>query len=161
ELNQRSNQIARSLREAGAKADSLVGICMERSAEIIAGMLAILKAGGAYVPIDPAYPAERRALMLEGVSLLLTTRKLAGEFAHGPARVICVDDKSVLRASAENLPRLSNGKSLAYVIYTSGSTGQSKGVAVMHRGVIRLFCNTNFLTIEETDAVAQILNVCF
>ena len=161
QLNQRSNQIAHSLREAGAKAESLVGICMERSAYVIAGMLAILKTGGAYVPIDPAYPAERRSLMLEGVPLLLTTKKLAGELAPGAARVICVDDESVLRASAENFPRLSNGESLAYVIYTSGSTGQPKGVAVMHRGVIRLFCNTNFLTIEGSDVVAQTLNICF
>jgi amino acid adenylation domain-containing protein len=161
ELNQRSNQIAHSLREAGAKAESLVGICMERSAQIIAGMLGILKAGCAYVPIDPAYPAERRSLMLEGVPLLLTTKKLAGEFGQGAARVICVDNESVLQASAENLPRLSNGESLAYVIYTSGSTGQPKGVAVMHCGVIRLFYNTNFLTIERSDVVAQTLNICF
>jgi amino acid adenylation domain-containing protein len=161
ELNQRSNQIAHRLRQAGAKAESLVGICMERSAHAIAGMLAILKAGGAYAPIDPAYPAERRSLMLEGVPLLLTTTKFAGEFAHGAARVICIDDECVLQASGENLPRLSNGESLAYVIYTSGSTGQPKGVAVTHRGVIRLFCNTNFLMIEESDVVAQTLNVCF
>jgi amino acid adenylation domain-containing protein len=161
ELNQSSNQIAHCLRQAGAKSESLVGICMERSAQTIAGMLAILKAGGAYVPIDPAYPAKRRSLMLEGVPLLLTTKKLAAEFAEDAARVICVDDESVLRASRENLPRLSNGESLAYVIYTSGSTGQPKGVAVMHRGVIRLFFNTNFLTIEGSDVVAQTLNVCF
>jgi amino acid adenylation domain-containing protein len=161
ELNQRSNQIAHCLRQAGAKAESLVGICMERSAHAIAGMLAILKAGGAYVPIDPAYPAERRSLMLEGVPLLLTTKKLAVEFGQGASRVICVDDESVLQASAENLPRLSNGKSLAYVIYTSGSTGQPKGVAVMHCGVIRLFYNTNFLTIEGSDVAAQTLNICF
>jgi amino acid adenylation domain-containing protein len=95
------------------------------------------------------------------VSLLLTTKKLARELAHGAARAICVDDESVLHASPENLPRLSNGESLAYVIYTSGSTGQPKGVAVMHRGVIRLFSKTNFLTIEGSDVVAQTLNVCF
>jgi amino acid adenylation domain-containing protein len=161
QLNQHSNQIAHRLREAGSEAESLVGICMERSVHAIAGMLAILKTGSAYVPIDPAYPVERRSLMLEGVPLLLTTKKLAGELAHGAARVICVDDESVLRASAENLPRLSNGESLAYVIYTSGSTGQPKGVAVMHRGVIRLFSKTNFLTIEGSDVVAQSLNICF
>jgi amino acid adenylation domain-containing protein len=161
ELNKRSNQIAHFLREAGATAESLVAICMERSVQMIAGMLAILKAGSAYVPIDPAYPAERRSLMLEGVPLLLTTKKLAGKFVHCAVRVICVDDERVLQASAENLPRLSIGESLAYVIYTSGSTGQPKGVAVMHRGVIRLFCNSNFLAIEESDVVAQTLNVCF
>jgi amino acid adenylation domain-containing protein len=161
ELNQRANRIAHRLRQAGVHAESLVGIYMERSTQMIAGMLAILKAGGAYVPIDPTYPAERRLLMLEGVSLLLTTKKLAIEFADSAARVVCADDESVLRASGEDLPRLSNGESLAYVIYTSGSTGRPKGVAVMHRGVIRLFCNTNFLTIDGSDVVAQILNVCF
>jgi acyl-CoA synthetase (AMP-forming)/AMP-acid ligase II len=77
ELNQRSSRIAHRLRQAGTQPDSLVGICMQRSADLIAAMLAILKAGSAYVPIDPAYPAERRSLMLEGVPLLLTTKKLA------------------------------------------------------------------------------------
>jgi amino acid adenylation domain-containing protein len=163
QLNQRSNRIAHRLRQAGTQPDSLVGICMERSAHLIAGMLAILKAGSAYVPIDPAYPAERRSLMLEGVPLILTTKKLAREFEYvnGASRVICVDDESVLQTSDENLPSLSNGESLAYVIYTSGSTGKPKGVEVMHRGVIRLVCKTNFLTIEESDVVAQTLNVCF
>jgi hypothetical protein len=108
ELNQRSNQIAHCLRQAGANAQSLVGICMERSVLMIAGMLAILKAGSAYVPIDPAYPAERRTLMLEGVPLLLTTKKLAAEFSAGAAHIICVDGESVLRAGRENLQRLSN-----------------------------------------------------
>jgi amino acid adenylation domain-containing protein len=161
ELNQRSNRIAHCLRQAGAQPDSLVGICMERSTHLIAGMLAILKAGSAYVPLDPAYPAERRALMLERVPLILTTKKLAREFVNGASRVICADDESVLQVSGENLPSLSNGESLAYVIYTSGSSGKPKGVEVMHRGVIRLVCNTNFLTIEACDVVAQTLNVCF
>src|ERR1700722_14748227 len=111
---------------------------MERSAHLIAGMLAILKAGSAYVPLDPAYPAERRALMLERVPLILTTKKLAREFVNGASRVICADDENVLQVSGENLPSPSNGESLAYVIYTSGSSGKPKGVEVMHRGVIRL-----------------------
>jgi non-ribosomal peptide synthetase component F len=95
ELNERSNQIAHCLRQAGANAQSLVSICVDRSVQMIAGMLAILKAGGAYVPIDPTYPAERRTLMLEGVPLLLTTKKLAAQFAAGAAHIICVDDESV------------------------------------------------------------------
>src|ERR1700730_11944022 len=160
-LNQRANQIARCLRAAGAQHESLVGICMERSASMIVGMLAVLKAGSAYVPINPAFPATRRSLMLSGVPLLLTTRELAGEFSDSACRVVYLDDANIPAASTENLTPVATGESLAYVIYTSGSTGQPKGVAVMHRGVIRLFCNTNFLTIEGSDVVAQTLNVCF
>ena len=99
--------------------------------------------------------------MLESVPLLLTTKKLAGEFLKGSSRVICVDEESVLQASTEKPPSQSDGESLAYVIYTSGSTGRPKGVAVMHRGIVRLFRNSNFLAIKGSDGVAQTLNVCF
>ena len=161
ELNQRANQIARFLRAAGARHESLVGLCLERSALCIAGMLGILKAGAAYVPINPAYPQTRRSLMLSGVSLLLTTRALAAEYMDSAVRVICLDDKVIEEMAKENLPRFSGEESLAYVIYTSGSTGQPKGVAVEHRGVIRLFSDPNFLNLEQSDLVAQTLNVCF
>jgi amino acid adenylation domain-containing protein len=161
ELNQRANQIARFLRAAGAQHESLIGICLERSASMIVGMLAVLKAGAAYVPISPTYPAPRRSLMLSGVPLLLTTRELAGEFTASACRIVCLDDENIQEASTENLAPISTGESLAYVIYTSGSTGRPKGVAVMHRGVIRLFCEPNFVTIKGSDVVAQTLNVCF
>ncbi len=161
ELNERANRLAHALRDAGAGAEALIGICLERSAEMIAAMLAILKAGGAYVPIDPAYPAERRSLMLEGVPLLVTTGQLAQEFADCTARVVCVDDQRVLAASRQNLPYVTNGGSLAYVIYTSGSTGQPKGVAIVHRAVNRLVINTNYIALDQSDVVAQTSNCCF
>jgi amino acid adenylation domain-containing protein len=161
ELNQRANQIARCLRAAGAQHESLVGICLERSASMIVGMLAVLKAGSAYVPINPADPAPRRSLMLSRVPLLLTTRELAGEFSDSACQIIYLDDANIAEASTENLSPVATGESLAYVIYTSGSTGRPKGVAVMHRGVIRLFCDPNFVTIKASDVVAQTLNVCF
>ncbi len=161
ELNQRANQVAHCLRAAGVQHESLVGICLERSASMIVGMLAVLKAGAAYVPINPTYPAARRSLMLSGVPLLLTTQALAGEFTVSACRIVCLDDENIREASTENLTPLSTGESLAYVIYTSGSTGRPKGVAVMHRGVIRLFCDPNFVTIKGSDVVAQTLNVCF
>jgi amino acid adenylation domain-containing protein len=160
-LNQRANQIARCLRAAGAQPESLVGICMKRSASMIVGMLAVLKAGSAYVPINPVYPAPRRSLMLSGVPLLLTTRELAGEFSDSACRIVYLDDANIPEASTENLVPVATSESLAYVIYTSGSTGRPKGVAVMHRGVTRLFCDPNFVTIKGSDVVAQTLNVCF
>jgi amino acid adenylation domain-containing protein len=161
ELNQRANQIAHCLRAAGAQHESLVGICLERSASMIVGMLAVLKAGSAYVPINPADPAPRRSLMLSRVPLLLTTRELAGEFSDSGCRIVYLDDANIAEASTENLSPVATSESLAYVIYTSGSTGRPKGVAVMHRGVIRLFCDPNFVTIKASDVVAQTLNVCF
>ncbi len=161
ELNERANRLAHALRDAGASAETLIGICLERSAEMIAAMLAILKAGGAYVPIDPAYPAARRSLMLEGVSFLVTTRQLAHEFADCTARVVRVDDKGDSAANKQNLPCPSNGGSLAYVIYTSGSTGQPKGVAIVHRAVNRLVINTNYIALDQSDVVAQTSNCCF
>jgi amino acid adenylation domain-containing protein len=161
QLNRRANRLARRLRAAGAGRESLIAICLERSADMIAAMLAILKAGAAYVPIDPTYPAERRSLMLADVPLLVTTRRLAHEFADCRTRVVCMDDEALLSESFENLPRLADGDSLAYVIYTSGSTGQPKGVAVTHRGVNRLVLNTNYITFGPSDVVAQTSTCCF
>src|SRR5436309_12508291 len=117
---------------------------------MIAGILAILKVGGAYVPIDPAYPAARRAVMLNGIPLLLTTKKLASEFVDCAVRMMCIDDQNISFASKANLSGLADGDSLAYMIYTSGSSGNPKGVTIQHRAVNRLVLNTNYITLDPS-----------
>ncbi|MBD2128007.1 non-ribosomal peptide synthetase [Microcoleus sp. ZQ-A2] len=140
QLNQRSNQLARHLKQLGVEPDVLVGICVERSLEMVVGLLGILKAGGAYVPLDPTYPQERLAFMLSDsqVSVLLTQRKLLPRLPKHEAHVICLDTdwEVTLAESEENF--VSNAKpfNLAYVIYTSGSTGKPKGTIIPHQGVV-------------------------
>ena len=142
ELNARANQLARYLQGLGVEPEVLVGICMERSVEMIVGVLGILKAGGGYVPLDPASPKERLAHILSDsqVSVLLTQEKLAIEFPENRTRVVCFDRdwEAIVRESAENPVSGVKGSNLAYVIYTSGSTGQPKGVTIEHGSVLNL-----------------------
>jgi amino acid adenylation domain-containing protein len=154
ELEGRANQLARRLRALGVGADSLVGLCVERSAEMVVALLGVLKAGGAYLPLDAAYPKERLSFMLEdsGVSVLLTQERLADSLpAHG-ARLVRLDAdwKEVARESAEGLPAIALPASLAYVIYTSGSTGRPKGVMVSHGGLVNYlsWCAAAYATAE-------------
>jgi amino acid adenylation domain-containing protein len=143
ELNARANQLAHYLRKLGVKPEVLVGICVERSLEMVVGLLGILKAGGAYVPLDPAYPQERLAFILQDaqVSVLLTQQQLVKVLQEHQIRLVCLDAdwESVTRESGENPVRDSKADNLAYAIYTSGSTGQPKGVLINHANVIRLF----------------------
>ncbi|MET0343805.1 MAG: MupA/Atu3671 family FMN-dependent luciferase-like monooxygenase [Polyangiales bacterium] len=144
ELNQRANQMAHALRAAGVGRETLVGISVERSLEMVIGLLGILKAGGAYVPLDPVYPRDRLAMMLEDskAPVLVTQRHLAARLpAHG-AKVLLVDDASALPDGSdalENLPGAATPENLAYVIFTSGSTGRPKGVMIEHRNVSNFF----------------------
>jgi surfactin family lipopeptide synthetase A len=144
ELNNRANQLAHYLTKLGVGPDVLVGILVERSLEMVVGLLGILKAGGAYVPLDPAYPRERVAFMLEDseVPVLLTQSHLLGSVPESRAKVVVLDsDWSVIaKEEAGNLVNEAGPKNLAYVIYTSGSTGKPKGVQVPHDAVV------NFLT---------------
>ncbi|GAB1543385.1 hypothetical protein NUACC21_60590 [Scytonema sp. NUACC21] len=164
ELNQRANQLAHYLRSLGVKPDSLVGLCVERSLEMVVGLLAILKAGGAYVPLDPAYPQERLAFMLEDSQalVLLTQQQLLQKLPKHKARVVCLDSNWETNASSTAFPNalhsLENPTSkvtpdnLAYVIYTSGSTGKPKGVLVNHSNVLRLFEATDsWFHFDERD----------
>ncbi|MFL6285810.1 MAG: condensation domain-containing protein, partial [Pyrinomonadaceae bacterium] len=138
ELNERANQLAHYLRRLGVGPETLVGISMERSVEMVVGVLGILKAGGAYVPLDPAYPLERLSLMLEdsGVAVLLTQEAVVDALPAHWAQVVRIDSEwdAISRESVENISSAATLESLAYVIYTSGSTGVPKGVMVTHRG---------------------------
>jgi amino acid adenylation domain-containing protein len=140
ELNQQANQLAHYLREKGVGPDVLVGIFVERSLEMVVGLLGILKAGGAYVPIDPTYPSERIAVMLEDaqVPALVTQDRLVSRLPEHTATIIRLDaDANVLEQQpATNPVPLAKPHHLAYVIFTSGSTGRPKGVQIIHRAVV-------------------------
>jgi amino acid adenylation domain-containing protein len=139
-LNRRANQVAHFLRQAGVGPEVRVGLCLERSAELLVGLLGILEAGGAYVPLDPAYPRERLALLLEDsqAAVLLTRQDLVTRLPRSAARVICLDaDREALERTCQDNPqRSASSDNLAYVIYTSGSTGRPKGVLVRHRSLV-------------------------
>ena len=140
ELNRRGNQLAHSLRKLGVGPEVRVGLCVERSLEMIVGLVGILKAGGAYVPLDPAYPRERLAFILEDaqVSVLVTSMTSAESLPKGKTRALCIDTnwEFVSRESTGNPVCTARPDSLAYVIYTSGSTGRPKGVLVAHRNLV-------------------------
>ncbi|MEH1894385.1 MAG: amino acid adenylation domain-containing protein [Nostoc sp.] len=146
ELNTRANQLAHYLQTLGVKPEVLVGICVERSIEMIIGLLAILKAGGAYIPIEPAYPKERFALILQDAQakVLLTQQQLIESLPHNQTRVVCLDAdwKNITQQSTQNPISNCTTDNLAYIIYTSGSTGQPKGVLVNHSSVVRLLAAT-------------------
>ena len=143
ELNRAANQLARHLRNLGAGPDVLVGICLERSIDLLTGVYGILKAGAAYVPLDPAYPADRLALMVEDAQcpILLTQRGLLHRLPPHHAKVVCIDTDwgSIEREPEDDLDSGVTGSNLSYVIYTSGSTGRPKGVMVEHRNVTNFF----------------------
>ncbi|MBK5424550.1 MULTISPECIES: non-ribosomal peptide synthetase [Bacillus] len=147
ELNERANQLAHYLQKKGVGPDTLVGLCVERSLEMIVGILGILKAGGAYVPLDPTYPEQRLQYILEdaGIQLFVTQESLK-ELKWLPENIksICLDrDRDEIEQESKTLPISNvNPQHLAYVIYTSGSTGNPKGVMVEHHNVIRLFKST-------------------
>ena len=136
ELNERSNQLAHRLRKLGVGPEVLVGICLERSLEMVVGILGVIKAGGAYVPLDPSYPQERLSFLLQDtrIPLLITKRALAGKIPSHDAQTLWLDsDAEVIDLeSKENLACALAPENLCYVIYTSGSTGKPKGVMVTH-----------------------------
>ncbi|WP_009630730.1 non-ribosomal peptide synthetase [Synechocystis sp. PCC 7509] len=138
QLNTQANQLAHYLQKLGVRPDSLVGICVERSLEMVVGLLGILKAGGAYLPLDPDYPQERLAFMLEdaGISILLTQERLANLLPE-QAQVICLDSdwEEIAQASQDNLNSTVQPENIAYAIYTSGSTGVPKAVMIPHRAI--------------------------
>jgi amino acid adenylation domain-containing protein len=159
ELERRANQLARHLRRLGVGPEKLVGICAQRSADMIAGMLGTLKAGAAYLSLDPSYPRERLAFMLEDAAspVVLTQEPLLDRTAGSGATAVCFDrDARVLAAeSPERLPSIVTPGSLAYAIYTSGSTGRPKGVAIEHRSAVVL-CHWARATFPSEDLAAML-----
>ncbi len=142
-LNSRANQLAHHLRELGVGPDTLVGVCVERSIEMMVAILGVLKAGGAYVPMDPGYPADRIALMLEDseVGVLITQSTVRDSLPPHGGKTVCIDSdwEHISRHSDENPESGVGPSNLAYTIYTSGSTGRPKGVMVEHRNVVNFF----------------------
>ena len=145
ELDARSNQLAHLLRKRGVGPEVLVGVCVERSIELIVALLGILKAGGAYVPLDPAYPSGRIKYVLDdaGVKLLLTQASLLSSLPAASADVLCLDPDWQTFRREDTGPIATNvsPENLAYVIYTSGSTGRPKGVQLEHRSLVNFLCS--------------------
>src|SRR5271166_3308315 len=146
ELNTRANRLARHLRTLGVGPEVVVGICVERSLEMIVGLLGILKAGGAYVPLDPEYPQERLTFMVEDarVPVVLVHDQTRGRLPASTARIVCLDAdwEAIDKGPSHNPPVETTPESAAYIIYTSGSTGRPKGVVIPHHNVVRLFLST-------------------
>ncbi len=160
ELNARANQLAHHLRGLGVGADTLVGVFMERSLEMVIALYGIVKAGGAYVPIDPEYPADRVAFMLEdaAVPVLLTQSHLVGQLPARECQRLCLDTEwdRVAMESAANPVRNITAKNLAYMIYTSGSTGKPKGAMNEHRGITnRLLWMQDQYGLTAADTILQ------
>lgn len=157
QLNERANRVAHTLRQKGVGPDSVVGLMVYRSAEMVIGVLGILKAGGAYLPVDPDYPAERIAFMLQncGATELLTHAKTKGFFQTG-INLLDLDDMDGFSADISNPAPVSGPENLAYVIYTSGSTGNPKGVMLEHRGLVnRINWMQKKYPLDENSVILQ------
>jgi amino acid adenylation domain-containing protein/non-ribosomal peptide synthase protein (TIGR01720 family) len=165
ELEARANRLARHLRSLGIGPEVAVGLCVERSAEMIVGLLAILKAGGVCVPLDPRYPSSRLSFMIKdaGARVLLIQERLRPSLPQHDAQVIALDrvGDAIADLSAQPLDCRTLPENLAYVIYTSGSTGAPKGVSITHRAVNRVVVQTNYIRLEPSDKVAHASSVSF
>jgi amino acid adenylation domain-containing protein len=166
ELNERANRLAHHLRSLGVGPESLVGLCVERSLEMLVSMFGILKAGGAYVSLDPAYPKDRLAFMLRdaGIRVLVTQQHLLDKLPEHDAAVVSLDSdaEAIGRRSARNLSPLAGPGNAAYVIYTSGSTGGPKGVVMQHRSTVALiYWAREVFTDEDLKSVFASASVNF
>ncbi len=165
ELNTRSNQLARLLRSkiGGIETNPVIGIMMERSMEMLIGIMGILKAGGAYLPIDPGHPTDRIRHMLgdSKAALLLTDEKLFENWKSLDLQVINIKDELIYNGDGSNLPIHNKSSDLAYVMYTSGSTGKPKGNLITHYNISRVVKNTNYIDISSKDTLLQLSNFAF
>jgi amino acid adenylation domain-containing protein len=165
ELNARADRLARRLKARGVGRESLVGVCLQRSVDLVTALLAILKAGGAYVPLDPTYPPERLRFMLAdaGVAVVLTRSALRdGVTAAGVRAILLDDDTDTVADEPACEPAASVGPDdLAYVMYTSGSTGRPKGVAVPHRAILRLVFGQTFAHLDATRTLLHLAPISF
>jgi amino acid adenylation domain-containing protein len=160
ELNQRANRLAHFLQSLGVKPEILIGVCMERSIEMVVAILAILKAGGAYAPIDPTYPKGRLRFMSDDMHtpLLLTQEQVVSFLPSHDAKIICVDAEweVITKYPASNPLSEVEADNLAYVIYTSGSTGKPKGVEIPHRAISNhMFWLQSEFNIDQSDRILQ------
>jgi amino acid adenylation domain-containing protein len=166
ELNRRANVLAARLEKVGAGTDTVVGLCLERSMEMILGLLAILKTGAAYLPLDPANPRARNAIMQEDAQagLVLTRDSLRGSVPAKWEQILCIDEqdwpssRETVSCARRRSPKATD---VAYVMYTSGSTGRPKGVAVSHRGIVRLVRNTDYVQFSADDVFLQLASISF
>ena len=162
ELNARANSLAHKLRELGVKPDDFVVIIADRSIEMICGIYGIIKAGGAYVPIDPTYPEDRIAFMLEDCQpkavLKFTTESIT---IDNGMPVIDLADSKVWEGASENPEVVNNPEDAIYCIYTSGTTGKPKGSLIEHRSVVRLVKNTNYIELDEHNVILQTGSMSF
>jgi amino acid adenylation domain-containing protein len=151
ELNRRANQVAHALRRAGAGPDSLVGVFLERSLEMLVAILGVLKAGAAYVPLAPSDPAERLQFILEdtGAVLVLTEKPLVARLGERAPAAMFLDGGELAEPDTDPAP-LATGESLAYVIYTSGSTGRPKGTEIQHKALLNLL-----FSMQETPGMTS------
>jgi amino acid adenylation domain-containing protein len=165
ELNARANQLAHCLHSLGVQPRTVVGICLERSIDLVVGLLGILKAGAAYLALDPAYPLDRLSFMLDDAdtSAIFTTRALEDRFTGPGKKVMCLDDwEPFARFSTSNPAVNVSADDLAYVVYTSGSTGQPKGVLVPHRGLLNLVAwHQRTFAVTSSDRATQIASPAF
>ncbi|MEM7129588.1 MAG: amino acid adenylation domain-containing protein [Chloroflexota bacterium] len=166
ELNERANQLAHYLQDAGVGTDVPVVVYLERSVEMVVALLAVLKAQGAYVPVDTAYPGDRVAFMVEDsqAAIVLTQSNLAANLPDATAQLFCLDTEweKVEDLPSNNLPSTPDLDSLAYIIYTSGSTGVPKGVMISHRGLLHLIqWHTQAFQVTAQDQATQIAGTAF
>jgi amino acid adenylation domain-containing protein len=166
ELNSRANQLAHHLRALGVRPDTLVGICVERSLEMVVGLLGILKAGGAYVPLDPEYPQERLAYMLADTAapVLLTQARLKERLPQHRARSVCLEEDwaAIAQQPLVNPANCAQPQNLAYCIYTSGSTGRPKGVGLLHANAVGFLKWTHHaFSRQQTARVLFSTSICF
>jgi amino acid adenylation domain-containing protein/thioester reductase-like protein len=166
QLNQRANQLAHHLQTLGVQPETLVGIYLERSLDMLIALLAVLKAGGAYVPLDPSYPSDRLEHMLEdsGLPVLLTQQSLQPKLPQHQAQIVYLDSDwpMIVRHSDQNLPNQVTPNHVAYTIYTSGSTGKPKGVQVLHGGVVNFLLSMQQEPgLTATDILLSVTTISF
>ncbi|MBV6449477.1 MAG: D-alanine--poly(phosphoribitol) ligase subunit 1 [Anaerolineales bacterium] len=163
ELNKRADDVAKVLVAQGVKPNTLVGLFVSRSVEMLVGLLGVLKAGGAYLPLDPSFPSERLAFMLEdsNASIILTLTSLLSEVPENKATVICLDALDEAKGKRGKKMKAS-ADDLAYIIYTSGSTGKPKGVQIHHRAVVNFLCSMQKdLGINASDSLLAVTTLSF
>jgi amino acid adenylation domain-containing protein len=166
ELNQRANQLAHYLKQAGVGLEHRIGVCLERSLDVVVALLGVLKAGGTYVPLDPDYPAERLMYMLADsqVRLLVAGENSVAKFEGSATPTVCLSEawSQISQEDDSNPERLADERNLAYVIYTSGSTGYPKGVMVEHRGLANLLAaSRRQFGFNETDVMPSLASFSF